>query len=147
MKKTLLIFCFFSFALSKARDGGFAGQIGYASFASSNAFLGLDYRFGDAKDGTLNLGIGTYFGNFDTKSQTVLTPEIHTNYSLAYFFLGEMSVTNKSINPSLGLNIFNVIKIKSGYNFPFSKSNFSGFTFGVSLNFGQEGYRDKWKFM
>jgi hypothetical protein len=147
IKKLLFLFCLLSFAFSKAQDGGFASQIGYASFASSNAFLGLDYRFGDVKDGTLNLGIGTYFGEFNTKTQSVFTPEIHVNYSLAYFFLGEMSVTTKSINPSIGLNIFNGLKIKTGYNFSIVQNGFNALTFGVSLNIGQKGYYDKFKFM
>ncbi len=147
MKKIVFFFCLFSFTNSKAQDGGFASQIGYASFVSSNAYLGLDYRFGDAKDGTLNLGIGTYLGSFNSKSKTDFTPEMHVNYSWAYFFLGEMSVTTKSINPSLGLNIFNGLKMKGGYNFPITNNGFRGFTFGMSLNFGQKGYYDKWKFM
>ena len=96
MKKNIFLFCLLCFTTSKAQEGGFAAQIGYSSFACSNAFLGLDYRFGDKKDGTLNLGIGTYFGSFNTKQENVFTPEMHINYSLAYFFLGEMSVTTKS---------------------------------------------------
>ena len=73
---------------------------------------------------------------------------MHINYTVAYFLLGEMSLTTKSINPSIGLNIFNGLKIKTGYNFSIVQNGFNGLTFGVSLNlFGQDGYYDKFKFM
>lgn len=113
-------------------------QTGYAYLGKNYGYLGFDKRIDNRKDWVYaNIGAEIYVSKFDDKMQFV--PEIHSNITLLVL-MAEVSVTTKAVNPSLGFNIYNRIKIKSGYNFAYKKEDFEGITFGININFGSEDY-------
>lgn len=123
---------------------------GYSNIGTNYGYFGLDARLNDNKNPALNLGIGTYITS--TEGNKILLPEFHVNYKPlqnANFFLNpmtELSVTNKSFNPSVGINIFNFIKLKGGYTIPFnSETSFRGISVGITIGFGGKDYYDYMK--
>lgn len=148
MKKFFILSLLVS--VSKLWSQEIAIQTGYANIGTNYGFFGLDTRLNDTDKPALNLGLGMYITS--TEGIKIFIPEFHVNFKPlqnSNFFLNpmtEISVTTKSFNPSLGINIFNFIKIKGGYNFPFnSNENFSGFTFGLNIDFAGKGYYDYMK--
>lgn len=120
---------------SVAKDFGL--QIGYANIGVNYGFVGLEARI--TEKNCLNIGVGSYATL--RNNQLEILPEAHINLRpfnenkiLFNLLMTEVSLTNKFINPSIGLNFLNHIKIKTGYCLPYQKSNFfKGITFGIIL--------------
>ena len=106
-------------------------QIGYKNFENTKFYLG----YVKSQEGILNSGFGAYF-SYDEQNRLEIIPE--ANFNLGYIVMGELSLTTKSFNPTLGLNLANYVMIKAGYNFSFSANDFRGITFGVFVDIGRE---------
>lgn len=50
----------------------------------------------------------------------------------------EIASTKEYFNPNLGISIFNIVKIKAGYNFPYKNQlqDQKGLTFGLVFSLG-----------
>ncbi len=136
------MFTSFGFSqISKSKSNFFeatALQTGYSYIGKNYGYVGFDKRIDNRKDWIyINLGAGTLIGKLDNKLEIV--PEIHSNFTIMILMF-DVSLTTKSVNPSLGFNIYNRIKIKSGYNLSFKEENFEGITFGININLGKEDY-------
>lgn len=113
-------------------------QTGYANFGKNYAYLGFDKRIDDQGDWIYaNVGAGSYISNFDSKLEFI--PEIHASYTVL-ILMGEVSVTNKAVNPSIGLNLANSIKLKIGYNYSYDSQDFRGTAFAININIGDKDY-------
>ncbi len=146
MKKYIIIlaiiFSIFSHSqIKKTIDKIFdasALQTGYANFGINYAYLGFDKRIDSQGDWIyVNVGAGSYISKFDDKLQFV--PEIHTNYT-AMILMGEISLTTKAINPSIGINLLNAAKLKIGYNYSYDSQDFRGTSFAININIGNKDY-------
>ncbi len=134
-KKIIILFIFIS---QFANSQGFAAQVGYANIGTNYGYAGLDYRA--TKETHLNIGAGILVTYKNGKIEAL--PQIHFNCTpfghgqsdFSYLFMTEIAATNESLNPSVGLQLLNVLKIKTGYNMPcFSNQSFNGVTFGITL--------------
>lgn len=126
-------------------------QAGYANIGSNYGYLCLDVSLsGEASESCTNIGVGAFLGS--KNNELVALPEIHFNIipfgtlkTDNYFtklFMTEVAATTKSFNPSIGINLLDFIKLKSGYAFPYDKStDFKGVTFGVVIQI--TGYKLK----
>ncbi len=114
-------------------------QVGYTNFGKSSPYFGIDTRVDDADAfGTwANVGGGIYF--FKGEKGMEFIPEIHSNVTLLILML-DVSVSTKAVNPGIGINIFNGIKAKFGYNFTYNQDHYRGTTFGLNINIGDNDY-------
>ncbi len=113
-------------------------QTGYAYFGKNYGYIGFDKRIDPQNDWIyINIGAGSYISNYDSKLEFV--PEIHTNYT-AMILLGEISLTNKAVNPSIGINLLNAAKLKIGYNYSYNSQDFRGTSFAININIGDKDY-------
>lgn len=151
MKKFLFI-CFLTTQLANSQ--GYSALVGYSNIGKNYAFAGLDYRATDKSH--LNIGGGLYATLRNGKLEAL--PEIHINCTpfgngksaFEYLFMTEIATTNESLQPSIGLQLLNVLKIKTGYSLPYlSSQSFRGITFGVqfALITNKTKYQDNLKTM
>ena len=144
----LTVFLFIINISSAFAQKSFAVQVGYANIGTNYGYAGLDARL--TTKNCLNIGAGLYATSRNSKVE--ILPEIHINLRAFGddFMMTELSATNKFINPSIGINLLNVLKIKTGYCLPYQKSDyFKGVTFGVILTLSgyKNGYTDKLNMM
>lgn len=90
-----------------------------------------------------NLGIGAYIIEIENKG--TLWPAVQVNYAANKVLLMELSSSNSFFKPTVGLNLFNALQIKTGYNFWYSDKQYNGFTFGVNFCLGGENFYDDLK--
>ncbi len=150
--KTLILVLIFAFifnanAQEEKNSSNFfsdtALQIGYLKSDNTKIYLGFDkYILKTFTKTFTNLGFGAFISHNQNKLE--INPEIHLNTDLAYV-MTELSFTNKSFNPSVGLNIYNSLKLKWGYNIPFNSNDFKGNTFAMNINFGDFLYYESKK--
>ena len=145
--KYIILLIFISTATVYAQKS-FGVQLGYANIGTNYGYAGLDARL--TTKNCLNIGAGLYATSRNSKVE--ILPEIHINLRAFGddFMMTELSATNKFINPSIGINLLNVLKIKTGYCLPYQKSDyFKGVTFGVILTLSgyKNGYTDKLNMM
>jgi hypothetical protein len=57
-------------------------------------------------------------------------------------FEGGIAFSNKDLEPRLGINVLNVIKLHIGYSFPYQNKLYQSVTFGVVLALGPKNYYD-----
>ena len=117
--------------------------VGYVYNQSHNFHLGVDVQLTKETFFIVGISSNTTFIN----SKLKLDPEIHasiipfssenSNLFLSYF-MTEIAATKKFLNPSLGLSVFNVIKLKMGYAIPYNTHNkdYKGLTFGLIFSLG-----------
>ena len=57
-------------------------------------------------------------------------------------FEGGIAFSNKNLQPSLGINVLNAIKLHIGYCFPYQNKLNSSVTFGLVFALGPKNYYD-----
>lgn len=139
----LLIFLGCNIATMDAQ--GLAASLGYEYFGKNAGFLGAEYRL-DKNDlqnnhGPFNIGVGTYL--FSENGKFSLAPEVHVNQTWWHAISTEFSISTKNIKPSAGVSFFNLFRLQFGYSYPFEKSDFKGFYFGVRVNIGRALFYDE----
>lgn len=145
----LIVFQFIISITSIFAQEGFGVQVSYANIGTNYGYAGFDARlFGK---NCLNIGTGIYATSRNNKLE--ILPEIHINVRpfnknriLLDLLMTEISLTNKFINPNIGINLLNGIKVKTGYCMPYQKSDyFNGVTFGIIITVSgfKNGYVDK----
>ena len=146
----LIIFLLIISVTSVFAQKSFGVQLGYANIGTNYGYAGLDARL--TEEFCLNIGAGTYATLRNNKLE--MLPEVHANFipygNRSLFIMTELSATSKFINPNIGLNLLNILKIKTGYCLPYQKSDyFKGVTFGIMLTISgyNNGYVDKFNMM
>jgi hypothetical protein len=140
-KNLLLLILFFSFSYNRinAQSHGVALNLGYTYINTNAGYIGGEYAY--RSDQGIAIGIGTYYGSFNGNFKFI--PEAHLNYSNT-LILGELSASPYNINPSIGINVINMIRLKVGYSWKLGHENVSmtGVTFGINFLLGTEGFYD-----
>ena len=117
VKYLQLTIFFISFIYSQfSVEQNFGLQIGYANIGTNYGFVGLEDRITNKT--CLNIGVGSYATS--RNNQIKILPEAHINLRpfngnkiLLDLIMTEVYLTNKFINPSIGINLLNLIKIKN----------------------------------
>jgi hypothetical protein len=132
----LVIILFFNFILVHSQ--GYSALVGYSNIGTNYGYAGLDYRA--TKETHLNIGAGILATFKNGKIEAL--PQLHFNCTpfgngksdFEYLFMTEIATTTESLHPSIGIQLLNVLKIKTGYNMPYlSNQSVTGITFGITL--------------
>lgn len=139
-KKILILFILFS-EYSFSQEILF--PIGYVYNQQHNLHLGIDLQL--TKETLLIVGVSgnTTFNGGKIK----LTPELHANIIpfssenksiFLSMIMAEIATTKDYFNPNLGFSIFNIAKLKAGYNFPYKNDyqDNKGITLGLVFSLG-----------
>ncbi|WP_128330911.1 hypothetical protein [Apibacter sp. HY039] len=122
---------------------GIALNLGYSYVNTNTGYFGGEYgyRFNSIDWTGITIGAGAFMGNFNREFKFI--PEAHVTYSHA-ILLGEFSITQHNINPSIGLHLFNLMRLKVGYSWKMGNENvrMQGITFGLNVLLGSSGFYD-----
>ncbi|SMO66591.1 hypothetical protein SAMN06265171_104202 [Chryseobacterium rhizoplanae] len=108
---------------------------------------GLEYRFGNSYDGSIILGPSLLYTRVNDTDKFI--PEMNINLLRAGLLIG-VSGNPYSLEPRIGVSLFNAIFLNTGYAFPIYKEKyFKGVTFGIQLNIAPKysKFYDKMKIM
>ncbi len=147
MKKFIFFLNLFLFTLGlqkiNAQPQGVALNLGYTYINTNTGYVGGEYTHwltsSDRYWHGISAGAGTYYGSFNGNFKfgpTANLTYIHT------IFLSEFSISPYHINPNIGLNFFNIARLKAGYSWKLGHENINmtGITFGVNFLFGTHGF-------
>ncbi len=149
MKKLFLIFVLiFSINKSFSQSQGIAVNLGYNYINTNAGYIGGEYayRFDPNNWHGMSIGAGAYYGSFNGNFKFI--PAANLTYTNT-LFLTEFSITPYNINPSIGFNFLNMIRLKGGYSWKLGHENvnMTGVTFGINLLIGTKGFYDSFKMM
>lgn len=108
---------------------------------------GLEYRLGNSYDGSIILGPSLLYTRVNDTDKFI--PEMNINLLRAGLLFG-VSGNPYSLEPRIGVSLFNAIFLNTGYAFPIHKEKyFKGVTFGIQLNIAPKysKFYDKMKIM
>ncbi len=144
----LLIFFAFSISCSAQIYNQMAFSANYRYLGRNVLGAGIELRLSDKNVAASNIGAQILY--FSDNGKAKFTPEIHLNRVLSddnIIFAG-VSANRYAIEPQLGINLFNLISLNTGYAIPISKEKyFKGFTFGFVINLGSSGFYSSMKLM
>jgi hypothetical protein len=150
-KILLLLILFFSFSYNRINaqsHQGVALNFGYTYINTNAGYIGGEYAYrSDPYNWKgIAIGIGAYYGSFNGNFKFI--PETHLTYSNT-LILGELSASPYNINPSIGINGMNIVRLKVGYSWKLGHENISmtGITFGINFLLGTKGFYDEFKLM
>ena len=147
MKKFILyMFSLFCISGLSAQSQGVALNIGYTYINTNAGYIGGEYayRFDPDNWHGIAVGAGAYYGSFNRDFKFI--PEAHLTYSNT-LLLGEFSITPYNINPSIGINGMNMVRLKVGYSWETGDKDkgMKGVTFGLNFLLGTKGFSDKFE--
>ncbi|SIS29046.1 hypothetical protein SAMN05421768_101467 [Chryseobacterium joostei] len=108
---------------------------------------GLEFRFGDSRYQSVILGPSMLYTR--TNQTDKFLPEAHVYYTNNGQLYG-VSINQYSLEPRIGISLFNMLFLNTGYAFPIHKDKyFKGITFGVQFNIAPNNskFYDKMKIM
>ncbi|PKF75741.1 hypothetical protein [Chryseobacterium sp. PMSZPI] len=93
---------------------------------------GLEFRVGDFSHKSIVLGPSVLYTRIDQKDKFL--PEANIYYSNDGQLYGA-SFNQYSIEPRIGISLFNIFFLNTGYAFPIHREKyFKGITFGIQFN-------------
>jgi len=133
MKKYFILPLFFSVIFSNAQLlEKTALNISYRYTGRNVLQAGLEYRFGESYEGSVIIGPSLLYTRVNETDK--LIPEININLLRAGLLLG-ISGNPYSLEPRIGVSLFNAVFLNSGYAFPIHREKyFKGVTFGIQFN-------------
>lgn len=108
---------------------------------------GLEFRLGDSSDKPIIIGPSMLYTRINESNKFI--PEAHIYYSNNGLLYGA-SINQYAIEPRIGISLFNLFFLNTGYAFPIHKEKyFKGITFGIQFNIAPKNskFYDKMKFM
>lgn len=126
----ILIFCF-----NAIYAQGIALEFGYKSDKINKLHLGTNYRLSDAKN-PLNLGCF-----LDTNIKNDNTFGISAQQRFYEGFEIGVNLSKNKIEPTIGINILNLLKLNTGYILSSQESGY--LTFGFNIAIGEDGFYDR----
>lgn len=108
---------------------------------------GLEYRLGETYDGSIIVGPSILYTRVNQSDKII--PEANINFIDNGLLFG-ISGNQYSLEPRIGISLFNAIFLNTGYAFPIHKEKyFKGVTFGIQLNIAPKysKFYDKMKIM
>ncbi|MBV8327690.1 hypothetical protein [Chryseobacterium sp.] len=107
-------------------------NIGYRYTGRNVLQAGLEFRLGETNYKSVIIGPSLLYTRMNHTDKFL--PEAHVYYTNNGPLCG-VSVNPYSIEPRIGISLFNALFINTGYAFPINKEKyFKGITFGVQLN-------------
>ncbi|WPO92958.1 hypothetical protein [Chryseobacterium sp. HR92] len=133
MRKYFILLLIFLTAISKAQLlEKTALNISYRYTGRNVLQAGLEYRFGESYEGSIIIGPSLLYTHVNDTDK--LIPEININILRAGLLLG-ISGNPYSLEPRIGISLFNAVFLNSGYAFPIHREKyFKGVTFGIQFN-------------
>ncbi|WP_106917645.1 hypothetical protein [Chryseobacterium aurantiacum] len=108
---------------------------------------GLEFRLGDSRYQSVILGPSILYTRINQTDKFL--PEAHVYYTNNGQLYG-VSVNPYSLEPRIGISLFNMLFLNTGYAFPIHKEKyFKGITFGIQFNIAPNNskFYDKMKIM
>ncbi|MDR3022945.1 hypothetical protein [Chryseobacterium sp.] len=133
MKKYFILSLLLSAIFSKAQLlEKTALNVSYRYTGRNVLQAGLEYRFGSSYDGSIILGPSLLYTHVNDTDKFI--PEMNVNLLRAGLLIG-VSGNPYSLEPRIGVSLFNAIFLNTGYAFPIHKEKyFRGATFGIQFN-------------
>ncbi|AZA76820.1 hypothetical protein EG347_04460 [Chryseobacterium sp. G0186] len=122
-------------------------NIGYRYTGRNVLQAGLEFRLGESNDKSLILGPSVLYTRINQTDKFI--PEANAYYTNNGQLYG-VSVNQYSVEPRIGVSLFNLFFINTGYAFPIHKEKyFKGITFGIQFNIApnKSKFYDKMKMM
>lgn len=142
MNKLIILFLLLFFSSQFGFTQGFAFEAGYKNIKTNHLQVGVFYRISSkSHHNPWNVSAGLLTDFNQTNSLNV---GIQKRF-LEGFDIG-FNLSKNYSEPTFGFNFLNILRINTGYSIPFEKNYFRGFTFGISISFGQHDYYDELKF-
>lgn len=133
MKKYFILPFFLSVIFSNAQLlEKTAVNISYRYTGRNVVQAGLEYRFGESYEGSIIAGPSLLYTRVNETDK--LIPEMNINFLRAGLLIG-VSANPYSVEPRIGVSLFNAVFLNTGYAFPIHRDKyFKGITFGIQLN-------------
>ena len=133
MKKYFILLLLLSAVFSKAQLlEKTAINLSYRYTGRNVLQAGLEYRFGETYDGSIILGPSLLSTRVNQTDKFI--PEVNINFIRAGLLFG-VSGNPYSLEPRIGVSLFNAIFLNTGYAFPIHREKyFKGVTFGIQFN-------------
>lgn len=148
MKKYFILLLFLSAVFSKAQLlEKTAVNISYRYTGRNVLQAGLEYRWGESYEGSIIIGPSLLYTRVNETNKFI--PEININLLRAGLLMG-ISGNPYSVEPRIGVSLFNAVFLNSGYAFPIHREKyFKGITFGIQFNIAPKHskFYDKLKVM
>lgn len=148
MKKYFILSLLLSVIFSKAQLlEKTALNVSYRYTGRNVLQAGLEYRFGNSYDGSIILGPSLLYTHVNDTDKFI--PEMNVNLLRAGFLIG-ISGNPYSLEPRIGISLFNAVFLNTGYSFPIHREKyFKGVTFGIQFNIAPKHskFYDKLKIM
>jgi hypothetical protein len=109
--------------------------------------VGLEFRLGETNDKSVILGPSVLYARINQKDKFI--PEANINFIHNGALFG-ISGNQYSLEPRIGISLFNTIFLNTGYAFPIQREKyFKGITFGIQINIAPNGskFYDRMKMM
>lgn len=122
-------------------------NIGYRYTGRNVLQAGLAFRIGESNYKSVILGPSVLYTRINQTNRFI--PEANINFMNNGAMFG-ISGNPYSLEPRIGISLFNAIFLNTGYAFPIHKEKyFKGITFGVQLNIAPNSskFYDKMKIM
>lgn len=122
-------------------------HVGYRYTGRNVLQAGLAFRIGESNYKSVILGPSVLYTRINQTNKFI--PEANINFINNGAMFG-ISGNRYSLEPRIGISLFNAIFLNTGYAFPIHKEKyFKGITFGVQLNIAPNGskFYDKMKIM
>ncbi|WP_185290718.1 hypothetical protein [Chryseobacterium lactis] len=122
-------------------------NVGYRYTGRNVLQAGLAFRIGESNYKSVILGPSVLYTRINQTNKFI--PEANINFMNSGAMFG-ISGNPYSLEPRIGISLFNAIFLNTGYAFPIHKEKyFKGITFGVQLNIAPNSskFYDKMKIM
>lgn len=98
---------------------------------------GLEFRLGEMSNTSVILGPSVLYTRINQKNKFI--PEANVNFIHNGALFG-VSGNQYSLEPRVGISLFNALFLNTGYAFPIYKEKyFKGITFGIQFNIAPKG--------
>ena len=108
---------------------------------------GLEFRLGESNYNSVIVGPSMLYTRINQANKFL--PEAHIYYSNNGLLYGT-SINQYAVEPRIGISLFNLMFLNTGYAFPIDKEKyFKGITFGIQFNIAPNNskFYDKMKIM
>lgn len=108
---------------------------------------GLEFKLGETNHNSVVLGPSVLYTRINQTDKFI--PEAHINFIHNGALFG-ISGNQYSLEPRIGISLFNALFLNTGYAFPIHREKyFKGITFGVQFNIAPRGskFYDRMKMM
>lgn len=133
MKKYFILFSFLFIFISNAQIlERTALNISYRYIGRNVLQTGLEFKLGDSNDKSVILGPSMLYTRINAANKFI--PEANIYYINNGQLYGA-SVNQYAVEPRIGISLFNIFFLNTGYAFPIHKDKyFKGITFGIQFN-------------